>query len=73
MRFLFIILIFTSALSFNSCDKSDYCYDEKMEQEHSGICPDGGPRVCGCDGQTYINECYANRKGIKVISNNPCD
>ena len=64
-----MILVFASM----SCDVSDQCYNRYLEKNHSGICQDDCPGVCGCDGQVYCNECYANQKGIKVVDSFLCD
>lgn len=29
--------------------------------------------VCGCDGTTYSNSCYAASAGVDVFSSNPCE
>lgn len=29
--------------------------------------------VCGCDQQTYVNECWANAAGVRVFSEGPCN
>jgi hypothetical protein len=50
----------------------EVCYDEEMEESHSGICPRDCPQVCGCDGKTYCNECNANSKGVTVDYVGPC-
>lgn len=67
------ILAFLIMLFFVGC-KSDneICYDQEMEENHSGICPRNCPKVCGCDGITYCNECNANSKGVTVDYLGPC-
>ena len=66
-----IFLIFTLLLLL-ACNKSTNCYDREMEENHSGICTQDCPEVCGCDDKTYCNECIANSKGIKILKNGPC-
>jgi hypothetical protein len=36
------------------------------------LCLDVYIPVCGCDGQTYSNACYANRAGVNVASEGAC-
>ncbi len=71
-----IILIFTLLLTLTwiACENNDEtdCYDAEMEQNHPGVCTQDCPGVCGCDGQTYCNECIANSVGISVVSFSPC-
>ncbi len=70
-----IILIFTLLLTMTwiACDNEETdCYDAEMEQNHPGICTQDCPGVCGCDGETYCNECIANSMGISVVSDSPC-
>jgi hypothetical protein len=64
-----VLFIFTF-LTALSCEKS--CYDAEMEANHPGICTQDCPEVCGCDGKTYCNECIANSKGIRIVSEGPC-
>ncbi|MBW2522953.1 MAG: hypothetical protein JRI23_02195 [Deltaproteobacteria bacterium] len=35
-------------------------------------CDDDCPRVCGCDGETYCNECEANSAGVDVSTDGSC-
>jgi len=61
-----IALIFTLllAMTWIACDdETTDCYDAVMEQNHPGICMQDCPGVCGCDGETYCNECIANSVG----------
>lgn len=49
---------------------------EPIEDADSGdgtvACPETRSIVCGCDGQSYHNECYALRAGTSVCSNGAC-
>jgi hypothetical protein len=36
-------------------------------------CLDVWRPVCGCDGVTYSNGCYANRAGVKSYTEGACD
>lgn len=64
IRIIFFLLVI-------SCSKPD-CYDGAMKRNHSGICPQDCPSVCGCDGKTYCNECIANSNGITVAHTGAC-
>ena len=60
------------------CDESDYCYFADCDLE-TGVCmprPDICPPiwlpVCGCDGNTYPNECVAALEGMSVDYEGEC-
>ncbi len=48
------------------CDGQGEC------QPRPWICPDVWAPVCGCDGQTYSNACYAAIVGVNVDYKGPC-
>lgn len=35
-------------------------------------CPEGGPKVCGCDGITYANECQLLKAGVRQAKKGDC-
>jgi hypothetical protein len=64
-----------------ACDKGEFCKTAEGECccDFFGVCttaPDACPRVidyvCGCDGQTYLNECEADRAMVSIDHHGPC-
>ena len=76
MKITKTLLIYLSILIFScsSEDKvEDSCVDESMIEEFS-VCIEIYQPVCGCDGVTYPNSCYAeNFNGITSYISGSCN
>ncbi|UCE13464.1 MAG: hypothetical protein JSV04_14935 [Candidatus Heimdallarchaeota archaeon] len=61
------------------CNTDEYCGKEPGDCEGTGICEpkptgcfDVWDPVCGCDGMTYSNDCYAAMAGVNVYHTGAC-
>jgi len=60
-----------SLFIFSACNSERDCPDRNLV--NSIQCPDGGQKVCGCNGITYENECKAENQGIWVEHVGECE
>ena len=58
-------LLFNGILFFSlvSCEKNNTCID-LTQINYSIVCTEESEPVCGCDGNTYDNGCYADKAGV---------
>ena len=80
-KILLILALFTA---FMSCEENNNCVSTPLTQ--NGICIDPtlindsiacieiADSVCGCDGVTYDNYCYAEKSGVtSYVAGECCD
>eukprot|EP01100_Stratorugosa_tubuloviscum_P015831 TRINITY_DN953_c0_g1_i1.p1 TRINITY_DN953_c0_g1~~TRINITY_DN953_c0_g1_i1.p1 ORF type:complete len:127 (-),score=20.46 TRINITY_DN953_c0_g1_i1:124-504(-) len=56
-------------LSFGERIKMDTGFCKKKPDS----CSNNYEPVCGCDGNTYANQCHANLAGVNILKYNACD
>jgi len=84
MKKIILVVILAFTIIFISCEKNNNCVSIPSVQ--SGICIDSTlindsifcieiyAPVCGCDGITYPNGCYADRLGVtSYVAGECCD
>ena len=80
LRFLlpisFTLLFFISCEDDDSANNQPYCNNKCIDESKISSyynCDDYYEPVCGCDGITYGNECYAENAGVTEWIDGECD
>lgn len=68
----------TACRSNADCAPTELCATGLCENglglcdERPTMCPNTDSPVCGCDGQTYQNDCFAAMAGVRIAITGPC-
>ena len=74
---IFLFSVFAAFVLLIACSDDDgfaQCEDPRVGREFQDTICNNDCRfpVCGCDNQTYCNECLAGKQGVAVSYHHPC-
>ena len=75
---IFLVAVFSACEKNNNCVSTpltikEICVDSSLIND-SIVCYEIYSPVCGCDGITYPNDCYADRLGVtSYVAGECCD
>lgn len=71
IKYLLFVLFVTLSACEGDEDIATDCVDPSKKRKE-GACPLVEAPVCGCDGETYGNFCFAEAAGLKSWSEGEC-
>jgi hypothetical protein len=69
---LFLLFFLGHSATCNRAQQTAGCIDDS-KIDPDAICMELYDPVCGCNGQTYPNTCYAEKAGVTEWTEGPCE